>query len=90
MSIVQVAVTAAIALVVFHAGRWAILRLVAHLRRQPERAEECTCGALVPVSRAHIVSDVWDDPESGGGTAVSAAFCKACCPGACNRSKEHR
>lgn len=69
-------------------------QVVARLRRRPpERVEECTCGVELPVSKAHIVAATFADADEialGGMTAVTAAFCRAHCPGGCNHPKEHR
>lgn len=82
---------ALIALAAWHlATDLLIPRLRRRSTRPPERLEECTCGAEIPVSKAHIVSSVDHDPETGGGTVASAAFCRAHCPGGCNHLKEHR
>lgn len=54
-----------------------------------ERTEECECGAVLPVSHAHLIVAVEDDPESGGGWVQSAAFCAAHCPGGCNHEEDH-
>lgn len=52
----------------------------------PVRTEEChVCGTLLPIDVAHIIADVEDDPETGGGTAVIATFCAKDCPGGCQR-----
>lgn len=90
MNIADIAAATTLGLALYHAGRWILRRAIARLRRPPERGEECTCGLRVPISRAHLVIATYADEEMGGGTAVSAAFCKACCPGGCTRSKEHR
>lgn len=62
------------------------------LRRLPERTDECTCGALMPISKAHLLVAVFserEEAEHGGMTAVSAAYCRSHCPGGCNHPKEH-
>lgn len=61
-------------------------------RRQPERQVECTCGRRLPVSKAHLVTAVFEGEEEramGGMTAVVAEYCPAHCPGGCNHPKEH-
>jgi hypothetical protein len=83
------------ALALIYLGARAIAAAVAHRRnrRAPERLEECSCGAVVPVSKAHLVSTVFADADEvamGGNTAVVAAFCRAHCPGGCNHPNEHR
>lgn len=80
---------ALIALAVWHLAKDLLIpALRRRYRRPPERVEECTCGAEIPISKAHMVTATYDEDE--GGTGVSAAFCRTHCPGSCNHPKEHR
>lgn len=52
--------------------------------RPSVRVEECdACGEPVAMDVAHVLSDMQDDPDTGGGTAVVATFCADHCPGGC-------
>lgn len=54
-----------------------------------ERRELCECGRWLPISEAHLIVDVEDDAESGGGWAQLAAFCPEHCPGGCDHQEDH-
>lgn len=75
--------------------RW-LQRICRRLRPTPdqivdrlERTEECECGTVLPVSQAHLITDVDLDEETGGGWAQTAAFCPAHCPGGCDHQEDH-
>lgn len=89
MTLLLIAVIAVAALALCGLLAWLLRPRPAPPERPYVRTEECdTCGQLVTMDDAHLLTDVEHDRETGGGTAMVATYCADHCPGGCNRHHE--